>query len=235
MSSESEELYKKITPARLAKMSRVLENRTRKLTVVLEDIFQPHNASAVFRNCDAFGVQDVTIIENKYICRTSNSVDMGTAKWLTIHKYTCDEAILPKNGISNKHIVSQAANENTIRALDDLKKRGYFLAASTLRKGAGTIDDIPVDRPIALMLGTELTGLSDAAHEKADYLFTMPMLGFAQSFNLSVFSAICLQNLSKRIRALDDSWKLTESEKKSLYQNWRGRSNQRGNFVSKCD
>ncbi len=201
-------------------MLQVLENRTRKLTVVLEDIFQPHNTSAVFRNCDAFGVQDITTIENKYICRTSQSVDMGTSKWLTIHKYTSQEATLPKNGMSNKHIVTEVANANTIKALNDLKARGYFLAASTLQDGVGSIDDLPVDRPVALMLGTELLGLSEAAHSKADFLFSTPMLGFAQSFNLSVFSALCLENLSKRMRALDDSWKLSETEKEEILLRW---------------
>ncbi len=220
MNREIENLAKKISPMRYAKMLRVLENRNRKLSVVLEDIYQPHNASAVFRNCDAFGVQEAVIIENKYICRMSEDVDMGSSKWLTLRRYICDEAIVPKNGMRNKHIVSEAANANTLRALTDLKSRGYVLAASTLREGVGTIDDIPVDKPIALLIGTELTGLSDVAHSQADFLFSMPMLGFVQSFNLSVFSALCLENLSKRIRKYDDSWRLTDFEKESLLLHW---------------
>lgn len=220
MKSEIERLACKITPERFAKMRRVVENRTRKIVVVLEDIFQPHNSSAVLRNCDAFGVQEVVFIENKYMQRVNRSVDMGTGKWLTVNRFTSSEAVVPKNGIPHSQAVSDVANENTLKALDSLKARGYSLVASTLQQGVGSIDDIPVDRPIALMLGTELTGLSQVAHSQADFLFSMPMLGFAQSFNLSVFSALCLENLSKRMRKLDDSWKLSDSEKDKLLLEW---------------
>lgn len=220
MKSEIERLSKEITPERFAKMRRVLENRTRKITVVLEDIFQPHNASAVLRNCDAFGIQDAVFIENKYIQKISRDVDMGAGKWMTIRRFVSPEAVVAKNGIAHSQPPSEIANANTLKALNDLKTRGYALVASTLREGAGSINDVPVDKPIALMLGTELTGLSEVAHSQADYFFTTKMLGFAQSFNLSVFSALCLQNLSMRMRQHDDSWKLSESEKDELLLEW---------------
>ena len=227
MNPEIEALAKKISPARFAKMLRVLESRTLRLSVVLEDVYQPHNAAAVLRNCDAFGVQEVSIIENKYICRISGSVDMGASKWLTLRRYTSPEAVVPKNGISEKHLVSPAASANTLRALGDIKSRGYFLAAASLKEGAGSIDDIPADRPIALMIGTELTGLSEAAHSRADFVFSMPMLGFAQSFNLSVFSALCLWRLSSKMRALGDSWRLSRSEKEKILLRWLGAESQK--------
>ena len=104
-----------------------------------------------------------------------------------------------------------------------MRARGYSIVASTLREGAGGISDVPVDRPLALMIGTELTGLSQVAHENADFLFSIPMFGFAQSFNLSVFSALCLSDLSGRMRALDDSWKLSDSEREALLLEWLSR------------
>lgn len=159
MNPEIERLAKKITPERFEKMKRVLENRTRKITVVLEDIFQPHNASAVLRNCDAFGLQDATFIENKYLHRESRSVDMGAGKWLTVRRFVCGEAVVPKNGMPRKHLVSAAAEENTLRAISDLRSRGYKLVASTLRGGAGGLDEIPVNEPLALLIGTERLGL----------------------------------------------------------------------------
>lgn len=220
MNPEIERLAKKITPERFEKMKRVLENRTRKITVVLEDIFQPHNASAVLRNCDAFGLQDATFIENKYLHRESRSVDMGAGKWLTVRRFVCGEAVVPKNGMPRKHLVSAAAEENTLRAISDLRSRGYKLVASTLRGGAGGLDEIPVNEPLALLIGTERLGLSDVAHSCADYAFSMPMSGFAQSFNLSVFSALCLANLTRRMRELDDSWKLSSNEKEAVLLEW---------------
>ena len=110
MNAEIERLSKKITPERYAKMLRVLDMRTRKLAVVLEDVYQPHNAAAVLRSCDAFGIQDAYFIENKYLDRISGSVDTGASKWLTLRRYVCAEAVVPKNGISKKHIVSRAAD-----------------------------------------------------------------------------------------------------------------------------
>ena len=110
--------------------------------------------------------------------------------------------------------------ENTRAALSEIKSRGYALAASTLKDGAGSIDDVPADIPVALMIGSEFDGLSETAHNMADFMFSMPMLGFAQSFNLSVFSALCLSNLSRRMRCSGDSWKLTSKERELLMLKW---------------
>ncbi len=224
MNAEIERLSKKITPERYAKMLRVLDMRTRKLAVVLEDVYQPHNAAAVLRSCDAFGIQDAYFIENKYLDRISGSVDTGASKWLTLRRYVCAEAVVPKNGISKKHIVSRAAEENTARALRDLRSRGYRIAAAALRSDAVGLEEIPVDRPLALLIGTERMGLSAAAQAGADCVFSLPMAGFVQSFNLSVFSALCMSVLSSRMRAFDDSWKLSEAERDEILLNWLSRA-----------
>ncbi len=216
-------LSRKITQSRFEKMSRVASLRTRALTVVLEDIFQPHNAAAVLRNCDAFGLQEVHLIENKFRSRISNHVDMGVSKWQDVFKYTSPLARIQRNGMPKDHNVYPEEIENTRNALNAIRSRGYVLVASVL--GAkSTLDDIPTDKPIALMVGTELTGLSQTAQEMADYSFSIDMLGFAQSFNLSVFSALCLSRLSERIRARDN-WKLSEQEREELLLKWLKISN----------
>ncbi len=216
-------LSRKITQSRFEKMSRVASLRTRALTVVLEDIFQPHNAAAVLRNCDAFGLQEVHLIENKFRSRISNHVDMGVSKWQDVFKYTSPLARIQRNGMPKDHNVYPEEIENTRNALNAIRSRGYVLVASVL--GAkSTLDDIPTDKPIALMVGTELTGLSQTAQEMADYSFSIDMLGFAQSFNLSVFSALCLSRLSERIRACDN-WKLSEQEREELLLKWLKISN----------
>ncbi len=211
-------LSRKITQSRFEKMSRVVSLRTRALTVVLEDIFQPHNAAAVLRNCDAFGLQEVHLIENKFRSRISNHVDMGVSKWQDVFKYTSPLARIQRNGMPKDHNVYPEEIENTRNALNAIRSRGYVLVASVLGAKA-TLDDIPTDKPIALMVGTELTGLSQTAQEMADYSFSVDMLGFAQSFNLSVFSALCLSRLSERIRARDD-WRLSEQEREELLLKW---------------
>ncbi len=220
MNAETERLSKKITPERLLKMKRVLEMRTRKICVVLEDVFQPHNAAAVLRNCDAFGIQDAYFIENRYIQRISSNVDAGASKWLTIRRFVSGEAVLPRNGISHSGPLPSAVEENTLRALRHIRQKGYSIAVSTLRAGALSLDEIPADRPVALLMGTERAGASQAAHSQADFFFSVKMSGFVQSFNLSVFSALCLDNLTKRMRALDDTWRLSDSEKEELLFEW---------------
>ncbi len=207
-----------VSESRFAKMLTVASCRTRNLTIVLEDIFQPHNAAAVLRNCDAFGLQEVHLIENKFRMRISSNVDMGVSKWQDVFKYTSPLAKVQRNGMPKDHNVYPEEIANTQNALKSLKDRGFILAASVLGAKA-SINDIPVDKPVALLVGTELNGLSKTAQEMADVSFSMEMLGFAQSFNLSVFSALCLANLSQRIRT-NDSWKLSLQEQDELVLRW---------------
>ncbi len=214
------EISKRVTPRRYEKILRVLNCRTRRLTIVLEDIYQEHNASAVLRSCDAFGIQDVHIIENKYALRLSRQVDMGASKWQTIHRYISCDAKRVKGGTRRDYPETESHHQNTLAALDKIKGKGYFLAAATLGNVGFGIDDIPVDRPVAILVGTELTGLSPMARRAADMEFSIPMLGFAQSFNLSVFSALCLSRLSEKMRAQSRDWILSENEKRELLLQW---------------
>ena len=219
--SDEEKIKKlsaQITPARYAKMLRALEYRTRRLTVVLEDIYQPHNAAAVLRSCDAFGLQTAYIIENRYPLKISHNVDMGVSKWMDIIKYkspTCTTAFAARNRPPN-----ESDKANTKRAIDEIKAKGYVVAASSLDANPVEVGELPVDKPLAIMIGTELTGLSQTALENADITFKVDMLGFAQSFNLSVFAALCVSEISKKMRAAGDSWKMSEDEKKALLLRW---------------
>lgn len=217
-SEKIEILAARISPSRFAKMAHAAANRTRRLTVVLEDVFQPHNAAAVLRNCDAFGLQEVNFIENKFRLRISSNVDTGVSKWQTVRRYTSPLARIQKNGMPKDHTVYPEETQNTRRALSDLRSRGYAFAASVLGAPA-KLSDVPLDKPLALMIGTELTGLSQTAQEMADFTFSVDMLGFAQSFNLSVFSALCLSNFSERGRARPD-WLLNAEQRDELLLEW---------------
>ncbi len=215
-----------ITPERFTKMKRASQLRTRMITIVMEDIYQPHNAAAVLRTCDAFGIQDVYSIQNRYLLSISGEVDMGTSKWLDVFSYIAPCARRPKRGEGMKKSgVSEAeCAENTRRALSEIRGKGYILAASTLRECDCSLADLPLDKPLALMLGTELTGLSAEAESMADMRFSYPMCGFAQSFNLSVFAAICLADLCKRMRSSGNSWRLSKSDSESLLLKWLKKS-----------
>ncbi len=195
-------LAKFATPERLAKMDRVLARRTRFLTVVLEDIFQPHNASAVLRSCECFGVQDAHIIESRHTCRVSAGVVMGADKWLTLRRYR------------------EPGADNTAACLENLKSRGYRIAATALRGDCAGIEEAPLDRPLALCFGTEESGLSGNALAGADLRVRLPMHGFTQSYNVSVCAALCLYELCGRLRREREDWKLPRGEALEVKLEW---------------
>ena len=180
----------------------ILQNRTRHITTVLEDIYQPQNASAVMRSCDGMGIQDVHVIENDNEFTVSEGVTIGADKWLTVHHY------------------NQPGNANTQACYRTLKEKGYTVCATSPHRDDISIDELPVDQPIALVFGAELKGLSDYAMEHADRFVRIPMYGFSESFNISVSAAICLYELRKRLEKSDVSWQLNEQEKQVLRLAW---------------
>lgn len=183
------------------KFDEILQQRTRHLTVVLEDIFQSQNASAVLRTCDCFGIQDVHIIENKYTFEINPDVELGSAKWLNINKYN-----------SQKH--------NTLEAFETLRSQGYKIVATSPHKNDLMIHDLPIDDKIALVFGTERRGLSEIAINNADAYVKIPMYGFTESFNISVSAAMSVYYLSEKIRNSTVNWKLSEEEIQEIKLNW---------------
>lgn len=191
-----------ITEDRWEKINEVLDGRTRYLTVVLEDIYQPHNASAVLRSCDGFGIQDVHIIENKNEFDPNKGVTIGADKWIRCHTY------------------NREGENNTAACYRKLREKGYKIIATTPHSEEVTIDEVSLEEPVALVFGAELTGLSDYALEQADGYASIPMVGFSESFNISVGAALCLYELSTRLRKSDYDWALSEGEKRELRLNW---------------
>lgn len=199
-------LYQFITDERKARFEEVLAYRTRHLTVVLEDIFQPHNASAVLRSCDLTGVQDVHIIENNYTFDINPDVVMGSTKWLDIHRYN-------------------ELDFNTPVVIDQLKDRGYQIVATCPHRDDFTPESLPLDKPVALVFGTEKTGITDYVMEHADRFVRIPMYGFTESFNISVSAALLVYTLTQRLHEMPDlDWHLTEEEKDELRLEWSRRT-----------
>ena len=190
-----------LTEKRKALFKKVLEDRTRHFTVVLEDIFQPHNASAVVRTCDIFGIQDVHAIENKYNNKISRHVAKGSQKWLSYNRYRDDR-------------------DNTKSCLASLKEKGYQIIATTPHNDSCLLQDFDVTKKSAFVFGVEAEGVSETVIENADGFLKIPMVGFTESLNISVAAAIILQEVTSKLRNSEVDWKLSDEEKQMLYFNW---------------
>ncbi len=175
--------------------------RTRYITVVLEDIYQPHNASAVLRTCDCFGIQDVHIIENQNKYEVNPDVALGSSKWLSLIKYN-------------------SKKENTLEAYQKLRAQGYRIIATTPHTEDVFLEDLQLDKKTALVFGTEMRGLSKEAIDNADGWVKIPMYGFTESFNISVSAAIILHNLTERLRKSKADWHLAEDDKNEILLSW---------------
>jgi tRNA (guanosine-2'-O-)-methyltransferase len=185
-------------------LERILDNRTRRLTIVLEDIFQSQNASAIVRTCECMGIQDLHIIESISKYGTNLKVLKGSHNWINIIKHKFKK------------------NEGPKAAFDELKQAGYKVLVTSVLPGSQSIYDINPDElgKIALVMGNELRGTSDIAQQNADGLVHIPMVGFTESFNVSVSAAICASTLLNKIRSSETEWRLTAEEKDEIRFRW---------------
>jgi len=178
-----------LSPQRLERFREILALRTRYITVALEDVYQMHNASAVIRSCDVFGIQDAHLIEARYGRRLDRKIAMGAQKWVDIHRYDTTES-----------------------CIEALRSRGYRIVATRPHGTSQSPDQLPLDRPIALFFGTEKEGLSQQIIARADAEVCIPMVGFTESLNISVAAAILLYELSNRLRRSGVAWGLSGPE-----------------------
>lgn len=190
-----------VSDKRKATFRRILEQRTRHFTVVLEDIFQPHNSSAVIRTCDIFGIQDVHVIQNKYSSKVSRHVAKGSQKWLDIKKYN-------------------SSATNTQDCLDALRNDGYQIIATTPHNDSCVLHEFDITKKAAFVFGVEKEGVSEYTMNQADGYLKIPMVGFTESLNISVAAAIILQDITTKLRQSEIDWKLSEQEKEVLYSDW---------------
>ncbi len=192
-----------VTPQRLKLFDRILLNRTKYITVVLEDIYQAQNASAVLRTCDCFGIQNVHIIENRNTFEVDREVAMGASKWLSLHTY-------------------QRESENTLHTLRQLKKQGYTIVATSPHGEGTSLHEFDISKgKLALVFGSELPGVTDTVLQNADEFLKIPMFGFTESFNISVSVAVILHHLSMKMRSNPDlNWHLTREEIDEIKLQW---------------
>ena len=197
-------------------LEKVLQQRTRYITVVLEDIFQSQNASAVVRTSECMGLQDVHVVESKSSYLVNKKVIKGANKWIDLIRYK-----------------SKGAN-NIEECFKNLKEKGYRILVTEPDANGISIDEISVtDQPLAIVMGNELDGASKYALEHADVKVNIPMYGFTESLNISVSAAICLNALIPKLRQSTAAWQLTSSEKEFIRLQWYRKIVKRSDVIEK--
>ncbi len=191
-----------ISEQRLQRIDEILAKRTNYITVVLEDLHKAHNANAVLRSCEGFGVQDIHIIENKNEFDEAGTVSIGAHQWLTLHRYNKPE------------------HDNLGDCFSKLRKDGYKIIATTPHEQDSNISELQMNEKVALVFGTELNGVSEHVKEQADGFVKIPMYGFSESFNISVSAAVCLYELTTRLRSSETAYTLDEGYKEKIRYQW---------------
>lgn len=199
------EFEKLVSPNKRTLIEDALQNRTRYLTVVLENIQKPHNASAVLRTVECLGLQELFMISESGLAAKSYEANPGVVKgaikWVDICRFEEQE-------------------RSTEQCLFLLKQQGYAIAVTSPHSAGIYPEELPLDRPVALVFGNEQEGVSQFALNAADYHLRIPMWGFTESYNLSVSAAICVYTLAQRIRYSGVAWQLSLEEQAELRLRW---------------
>ena len=192
-----------MTPERKEKLTQVLSKRQPDLAVVLENVFDPHNISAVMRTCDAVGVQDIYILNTriprhkKWGARSSSSA----AGWLTIHNY-----------------------EDAAACFASLRERYSTILTTHLSSDAVSLHQLDLTQSVALVFGNEHNGVSDEIRKLADGNFIIPQVGIIRSLNISVACAVTLYEAFRQKEQAGhyNQQRLSGERYKELMDEWRG-------------
>jgi len=191
-----------ISNSKKEKIEEKLNNRTRYITAVLENVFDHQNSNAVIRSCEALGMQDIHIVNYQSTFKPAKSVNKGSYKWMTVNKYVeLDEAY-------------------QLTSIKLLKEKGYRIIATVPGKENNTPENLSIDNPLAVCFGQESSGITPRLLKLSDIQLTVPMYGFTESFNISVAAGIVFYELNKRLRKSNINWHLTDPEKEELRWQW---------------
>jgi len=184
-----------LLPPRREKVDAVVSRRLRGLTVVLDQLEDTFNMAAVLRSCEAFGLQNIHVVENPDVpFAPHDKVTQGCDKWLDVHRYRSFGACA--------------------RAL---RSAGYRICVSAVREDATSLFRMEFDRPLALVFGNERTGVTPDALAAADEAFWIPMRGFTRSLNVSAaVSATLSRALGWRLDHGMEGGDLPEAEARTL-------------------
>lgn len=195
-------LSEHLTDRKRTLFDKVVNNRTRYLTIVLEDIYQAQNTSAIQRTAESWGIQDLHIIENEHYFKHHKRIAKGAGNWLTLHRYN-------QNG------------NNSEACFRRLKKEGYRIAVTMLDDEAENIHEMDLSQKTAVVFGTELTGISKTALKYCDSKIVIPTYGFTESLNVGAAAAVVANVLTERVRKeYPQHWTLSDEEKLALKVEW---------------
>jgi tRNA (guanosine-2'-O-)-methyltransferase len=190
-----------MTASRAQKYRQVLARRTEKLIVVVEDCYDPHNATAIVRTCDAFGLQRVVVTTGRNAFRVNRKISQGS------HLYV-DLAVYP----------------DIEQAYAALRKENYRIMVTDLSADSvsspNLLRPMLAEQPLAIVFGNEGSGVTPAASQLADGHFLIPMIGFPQSLNLSVSVAATLWSLRGDALTADNPGDLSPERQQQLYDKW---------------
>jgi tRNA (guanosine-2'-O-)-methyltransferase len=184
-----------VSDRRLERMAAILDRRLESVVVVLETVYRRHNVSAIMRSAEGFGVHEVHLITNGF--RPSKGAARGAERWIEVRVHA-----------------------DTAGCVAALKDRGYAIWAADLHPDAVSPDAMPVDQPVAVLMGAELTGVSAQARALVDGFVTVPMVGMTESLNVSVAAACILSRLTDRRRALVGAGDLSAERKARILAAW---------------
>ncbi len=189
-----------VSRERLEKIKAVSRERTRYISVVLNNIYYTQNISAVVRSCDCFGIQDLYITGNSPSTHVNKHVALGATNWVDIHRKT------------------YLSDTETLK---DLKRRGYRIVVTLPEQGATSLHDFDLEKgKAAVVLGNEKEGVSDEVRDLADEYLYIPMSGFSQSLNISVSAAVIISELVRKLSVSDIKWKIAGDELEQLRYRW---------------
>jgi tRNA (guanosine-2'-O-)-methyltransferase len=194
-------MYELITPNKREMFDRIAADRTRHLAVVLENVYQEHNASAILRTCDCFGIQDLYVIEKQFRYEVKRDIALGAGRWVDMFHYN-------------------DGTEPDLDCIRTLRSKGYKIVATSPHTDERTIHEIDITSPIALVFGTERRGISETMASLADEFVRIPMYGFTESFNVSVAAALTMNVLRERLEKSDLKWKIDKDQQIQLKLDW---------------
>lgn len=168
-------LAQDLPPRRTQMALDLLDQRLNGVTVIAEAVHRRHNVSAILRSAEAFGMHEAHLVTNRFV--PSKGAAKGAERWLEL-----------------------GLHADTMGCLEALKARGFQLFVADLADDARPPWELPVDRPLAVLFGTELSGVSDEARAAADGVVTIPMYGVTQSLNVSAAAAVTLSHVCERRR-----------------------------------
>jgi len=185
---------------RIDKFRNVLAARQRDLTVVLENVHDPHNVSAILRSCDAVGILGIELLYTvEKFPRIGKKSSSSANKWLERRKHTSVQSCYAQ-----------------------LREEGYRILATRVGENSAVLHDLDLTGPTAFVFGNEHRGVSVEAAQMADLCFHIPMVGMIESLNVSVAAAVCLYEAfrQRRLNGVFDHPSLPDAEVALLLEDW---------------